>query len=279
MVYNSSSPVVGGQRLSTEFAAFDSYTSIGAFKSYQLAMSWWKLLRLHPRPQPAKIDMGPKPLEKLMERVETTPDRPVPFGYKMSWLTIRSEDAMAVCEALDMENLQPANWQSGFIAAYGGHSFLSPPIDGWVFLVGHELPELGHPPHDRAWSAMLEGLSREFGMVQYFATHRVSGFDAWACYKNGKEQRAFAYCDEVLVNRGELTLSELELDYDFLDPDFSEEDCEPEPGVPNTYYPNEDRTMEVAGKWSLNPMSLNQIDTQPGVGWIGNLTWTFRLKK
>ena len=242
-------------------------------------MSWWKFFRPKQKPKPTGGDLGPKPIETLMEQVDATPDRPIPFGYKMSWLAVRSSDSGSVCDALEIDNLQPANWKAGYIAAYNGHSFISPPVNGWVLLVGHELPELGHPPHERRWTSLMASLSKKFGVAQYFATHRVSGLDAWACYQGGHEVRAFAYCDEVLVNRGEVTAGELELDYDYLDPSFSVEVSELERGVPNTFVPDEEHTMEVAGRWSVNPQSLDQLDTQPGVGWIGNLGWKSKSER
>jgi hypothetical protein len=41
------------------------------------------------------------------------PVRPVAFGYKMSWITVRSEMIQEVVESLRLLHARPANWQEG----------------------------------------------------------------------------------------------------------------------------------------------------------------------
>jgi hypothetical protein len=223
-------------------------------------------------PSARRVDpLAPKPLDELFDKVDTTPDKPVNFGYKMLWLAIKTADSQAVIDSLDIENVQPANWRTGFIAAYNDHAFISPPVNGWVFVFSLELPEPGERSAQK-WSSLLSQLSRKLGEVQYFGTHRIVGFHAWARFVNGEEVRAFAYLGEsgeTLANRGEITTSERELAYPYLTRSPDEEESEEDFEYGNC--PDEDHVLEVASKWSINPNALEQLNLAPGVGWIGNL--------
>ena len=224
---------------------------------------WW--LSTSPTRTTSPVDVfAPKPLGEI----NTEPERPIGFGYKNSWLAIRTTDADEVLEALSITNAQRSNWSSGLDAAYKGHTFVSPAIDGWVLVVSHEMPELGHPAQADLWSSMMTALSKRFDDVQYFGTHRVSEFHAWSRFRRGVEHRAFAFADyETMINRGTKTDGELELGYDYsMDP--SEEDWD----AGNVCFPNEEHVMEIASKWSLDPCKLGELELPAGTGWIGNLS-------
>ena len=49
------------------------------------------------RKSPAKDWLAPKPLKQ----VDTTPDKPMAFGYKMNWLAIRADNSQNVIESPD----------------------------------------------------------------------------------------------------------------------------------------------------------------------------------
>ncbi|QDT43744.1 hypothetical protein Pan241w_38480 [Gimesia alba] len=217
--------------------------------------------------------LAPQPLETLFEKIDTTPDSPIGFGYKMSWLAIKSTNANAVLEAIDIENLQPANWETGNVAAYHGHAFVSPPVNGWVLVASNHLPGLGSETEPDHLTQLLSSLSLKFGEVQYFSTHRVVGYHAWGRFANGTETRAFAYLGErgeILADRGESD-SEAELGYKYFDPDSPDADSDSYWEREDLCYPDEEHVMEVAGQWSVNPTTLEDLDLPPSVGWIGNL--------
>lgn len=202
-------------------------------------------------------------------KIDETPDSPSSFGYKMSWLAIRTESPKQVVDLLPIDSRQRANWRSGIASAYNGRTFVSPPVDGWVFVVSHRLPQLGSDVDPNAWSRLMQSLAACFDDVQYFGTHRVVEFHAWARFLNGKEQRAYAYLGErgeMLVNRGEQTAGEREPGYEFSDESLSELD---ESELENVSIPDEDDVMEVAGKWSINPLTLDDRQSPVGVGWVG----------
>ena len=103
--------------------------------------------------------------------------------------------------------------------AYNGSVFVSPPVNGWVFVVSSKLPELGGESDTNGWTTLLSGLAHKFDDVQYFGTHRVVEYHAWARFTSGKEIGAFAFLGEraeTLADRGEKTVGERELGYKYL---------------------------------------------------------------
>src|SRR5690348_11756406 len=72
---------------------------------------------------------------------DQTPDKPRSFGYKVSWFAVKASDADSVLDAIEFEEARPASWASGLAAAYASQRsdpwvFTSPPVSGWVFVVG-----------------------------------------------------------------------------------------------------------------------------------------------
>jgi hypothetical protein len=155
-----------------------------------------------------------------MPSFRQTPDKPQPFGFKISWFAVKASDTASVLDALEFGEATPANWASGIAAAYSfGASrsdpwvFASPPVKGWVLIVGFWLPypasiepqlEFG-----RKFDVLFFRLIKQFEDVQFFGSYRVVGFAAWARALKGKPVRTFAYADgEVFANVGEQTPEE-----------------------------------------------------------------------
>src|SRR5262249_23606728 len=67
------------------------------------------------------------------------------------------------------------------------------------------------------WAPFLQDLSKKLGHVQYFGTHRVSSYVAWAKAERGHIIRAYGWADETPVNLGARTAAEGELGFDCLD--------------------------------------------------------------
>lgn len=225
-------------------------------------------------PHTEEEHLAPKPLETLFETIDATPDAPVGFGYKMAWLAIKSSDARAVLDLLALENIQPANWKTGTIAAYHGHVFVSPPIHGWVLVACYQLPELNDQSEVDKLTPLMSKLSETFGEAQYFGTHRVVEYHAWARYVDGKEVRAFSYLGErgeILADHGEKSAAELELGYTYFDPACPEANSDAYWEREDLCYPDEEHVMEIAGLWSVNPSHLEEEKLPASAGWIGNL--------
>jgi len=151
-------------------------------------------------------------LGTAMPSFDRTPDKPQSFGYKVLWFAVRASDPASVLDALEFGPGTQANWASGLSAAYDygtEWAFVSPPVDGWVFVVGGSLPQpfALNPPlfkvqHEigRRFDVLLSRLMKKFDDVQYFGTHRVVSLGAWARALNGKPVRIFAFAAAGLLN-------------------------------------------------------------------------------
>lgn len=203
--------------------------------------------------------------------IESIPDTPIPFGYKNSWLAIRADESEAVIAALPVERFEPANWRTGIAAAYGNGAFVSPPIDGWVLVVSSEIPGLGTDSDPAGWGRALSPVAARFSELQYFTTHRVVDYHAWARFEQGELSRAYAWLGEqgeVLEDFGNPTDEEIELGFEA----HPSQDDEEEGWRSETYRePRESDVMYLAGLWSLDPSDLDQR-TQSGLGWYSEET-------
>ena len=135
---------------------------------------------------------------------DATPDRPAPFGLKMAWLAIRTRDTARVIDVLGLVNPRPCNWSSGIGTVYDdqlseNHVFVSPPVNGWTFVVGLSVPyPVGRRFVDKC-TPMLLRLGAEFIEVQYFFSYPPIDFFAWARIIHGRLVRAFAIGDEGTI--------------------------------------------------------------------------------
>lgn len=175
---------------------------------------------------------------------QEVPEEPSPFGYKLSWLAVRSEDPEAVLQALGGAQVRRADWNAGVAAAYAGERFLAS-CRGWVVL-------LGGAEEDQA-----RRLAAAFGTAEYFATHRVTEHHAWARYDGGRCTRSYAYDGErgaVLRDEGPLTAEEIALGFGALPRQGGEAYERP---------PTERDVLDIAAAWGPDPQ-----DPEGGSGWI-----------
>lgn len=240
---------------------------------------------------------------------DVTPDKPQSFAYKINWFAVRAPDQASVLEALELGPGKPVNWASGLEAAYGypAHrgkdrwAFVSPPVNGWVFVVGSSLPyPVMHTPDRHGgignkFDTLFSRLSSRFSEVQFFGSYRVVGFVAWARAHEGKPVRVFAFGDgDVYANIGAQSPEEAALglpDLSDLPPSVASErifEAADGPrltrGAPvfgeyindgilttlryqrSSPIPDEEDVLEVAARWSLNPKLLGDLDYPPGLG-------------
>jgi len=190
--------------------------------------------------------------------VGSKPDKPVPFGCKIAWLAIRSESPREVADALGLVKIRDSSWSDGLQAAGRGDVFVSPPVHGWVLAVSTSLPDAGDERSTDRCTPLLARLGKRFPDVQYFATHRVVEYHAWARVKNGAVDRQFAYLGErgeVSWNSGPQTPEEVRLGFKF----------NPEKGP----YPDEEDVLHLAEAWSVNPGKLDALGLPPSLGLAG----------
>jgi len=220
---------------------------------------------------------GPVPLE-----LDATPDKPIGFGYKNAWLAIKTDESSAVARTLGLSELEPANWESGLHTSYSRyetHVFVTPPVEGWVFVVGIALPDAGDSERPDRCTPVLESLGQAYDSVYYFGTHRIVEFHAWVQVKDGSVSRAYAYLGErgeTIWDRGEKTAEENRLGFNF----FADE---PPRGQGEKYWdrkdlrsPNEEDVINIAEEWTLNPLSIDSMDLPESVGLVGRVPSTWK---
>jgi hypothetical protein len=240
-----------------------------------------------------------------MPSFDQTPDKPESFGFKVSWFAVKATDPAAVIEALEFGKATPANWASGLAAAYGGAQssdawvFASPPLSGWVLVVGSSLPYPTNETHNdigRRFDVLFSRLMKRFDDAQFFGSHRVVDFVTWGRALNGKPERIFGWTGSegaVLANVGEQTLEEAKLKFadlsglspsDATDKIFAiEEEKEAEldklvaSGLSRRDaltrvrqsgrggFPDETDVIELAALWSIDPTMLDDQE-HPGLG-------------
>ncbi|MEX2188933.1 MAG: hypothetical protein WD875_19145 [Pirellulales bacterium] len=198
--------------------------------------------------------------------LDATPDRPQFFGYKTSWIAVRSGNAEDIVRVFVDAEVFRANWASGNEAARQGLEFVTPVVDGWVFIIAPwGTIATGDDPF-----VFAEELSRQFGESQYFHTHRIVDAHAWYLFRNGQELRGYEYLGEsgsTDRNHGERTPGEIALGYQYFDESSPEASSEEYWERDDLTSPSEDHVMEVAGKWSIDPRTLDERE-EVSCGWV-----------
>lgn len=213
-----------------------------------------------------------------------TADAPTPFGYRMAWLAIRTRDTTAVMDALGLGAGQPCNWNTGIGTVYHPvlgerHVFVSPPVNGWTFVVGLPLPQpMGRSFADKAMPLLVE-LGSRFVEVQYFAAYPPVDFFAWARIVDGRFVRAFAIGDDGIIwSRGKTTREERALGLKLFEL-RGVRDRRGDAGGPIILYPTEDHVMQVARKWSLDPTRLGAASAPAAMGLIARAPAAWRVER
>jgi len=235
------------------------------------------LRNLFGRP-PQKRTMPKEPPRTVA--LETQPDLPEDFGFKMNWFAVNTSDVDAVIERLGFGKGQVANWRSGIRAAYSSRvlgydkdlAFITPPIHGWILIAGAALPYPVMHTADRhegigdAFDVLFSRLSTAFSDVQFFGSYRGVGFVAWARRQTREPDRVFAFGDgDVYANVGKQTADEMLLGLPNLNdlPLAQATERMFEDEVP---FPDEDAPLLLAGRWSVNPGKLEEMALSPGCG-------------
>jgi hypothetical protein len=205
---------------------------------------------------------------------ETSPDLPCAFGYRMAWLAVRSRDARRVVEALGLTAVEPANWRTGVGVVYDPELaerrvFVSPPVNGWVFVVGMALPKAAGSGFADALTPLLTGLGQSFVEVQYYATAPDRDFHGWARLIDGTLVRAFAVSGEdIVLNTGRTTKDERALGLKLFELK-GVKGRRGDTGGELILHPTEAHVMRLAGKWSIDPTTLGPQSGSPSLGTVG----------
>ncbi|MBX9926893.1 MAG: hypothetical protein K2Y05_11085 [Hyphomicrobiaceae bacterium] len=204
-------------------------------------------------------------LPRLMERkvvFEAAPDAPCPFGPDMAWLALKTDQPLDVVQLLGLEQPTPSNWNCGIGTVYDGtlghgRVFVSPPHEGWVFVVGAALPLPQGSGFVDKYTGLHQGLAERFPDVQAFAAFPDIDLFAWARINGGKFVRSFAVSDAgIVISRGKPTREERALGlklYELRGVKGRKGDA----GGELLMHPTTEHVMRLAGTWSLNPTVLS----------------------
>lgn len=190
------------------------------------------------------------------------------FNLPARWLAIRSGNPQLVQAALGLNNPTPCSWEEGLSAAHEQKLFISPPIRGWVLVMGSNLPE-PNDDVDRCFRFIVE-LSRKLGQVQFFSLNRAVNHHAWVNAEQGVIHRAYAWSGRTLWNQGPLTRAEIELVmkcYAYGEGEERVDYGRPDPAVLNT-----ERLPLLASRWSLDPTSIDARMLKENQGIAGRLS-------
>lgn len=206
---------------------------------------------------------------------DKNPDPPAAFGFRMAWLAIRTNDTAHVAQVLRLEPIEKSNWRTGIGTVYDerlgeGRLYLTPPVNGWTFVVGLSLPQpLGRHFVDKCTTMLLD-LAGAFPEAQYYLCYPPIDFFAWARLHDGKLVRAFAIGDEGIIwNKGKPTRDERGLGLR-LGEVRGVRSRKGDVGPPLQIYPTEQHVMHLASCWSLDPTTLaaGKADPDGGIGYI-----------
>jgi len=184
------------------------------------------------------------------------------------WLAVRTTNPQTVQSALGLLKARPCSWEEGLSAAHEQKLFISPPVDGWILVVGSSLPEPARDV-DKCFH-FIRALSQKLGLVQFFSLNRNLQHHAWVQADQGHIQRAYAWADKTLWNQGRMTKAEAELRlkcYDYGDSAERTYFAEADPPAFNT-----ERVSLLAARWSVDPTSVGARVPKQTQGIAGELS-------
>ena len=222
----------------------------------------------------AGVYFAPRLSRQLFVQPRVDADLPCAFGYKMAWLAVKTRDTARLIETLKLEDAHSANWSVGIGTVYNERIglrrvFVTPPIDGWSFVVGLSLPHPMGDAYEDKCMPLINELSREFGSAQYFVSYPKLEFFGWASLYSGQLRRAFACGEEgVIWNKGSVTPDERAIGIEL----FSIREAFNAARGRNDFRPpqlSEAHVLEIARRWSLDPTRLElRGDLEKGIGYV-----------
>jgi hypothetical protein len=207
-----------------------------------LVVRWRKK---NPQIYPGKIHHSDRPWFLL-------PGRNNGLHRPSSWLAIRSRNLSAVQAALGISNPRPCTWTDALTGEQ--RLFVAPPINGWILVIGSELPDPAEDV-DICFRFLLD-LSLKLGQVQFFNANPAWDYHAWVRIEAGRVMRAYAWAGRTLWNQGIKTPAELALglkSFHYLEAPESLSYRQLDIISANT-----DKVPLLAARWSLDPASVDE---------------------
>jgi hypothetical protein len=189
-----------------------------------------------------------------------------PGDYPCRWLAIKHRHPGAVLEALQITKATPCSWEEGLARTFDRKLFLSPPINGWILVLGTALPD---PAADiDVCFRFLTHLSRKLGHVQFYNMNRARNHHAWAMLEKGEVVRAYAWDGQTLWNEGPVSAAEINLElacYEYGETPRARRD------KLNPVAANTEKVPQLAARWGVDPAALSRCLTDERAGLTGEL--------
>jgi hypothetical protein len=174
------------------------------------------------------------------------------FEAPSRWLAVRSQNPRAIQEALGLQHARDCTWSDAIGAPFEPRLFISPPVDGWILVIGCDLPD---PADDiDECFKFLCALSEKLGEVQFYSRHRAVSHHGWARLSGGKVVRAYAWAGETLWNQGPITDAERELKLRCLV--YMQSSNVLGLAERELLALNTERVVRLAARWSVDPTSV-----------------------
>lgn len=211
------------------------------------------------------------------------PDAPRSFGHDVCWLAIRTEHTVSVVEHLQLVSPRLENWSKGLKTVADPRCgdtqvFVSPPVQGWTFVIGLALPQPMGAHFDDKVTPLLAHLKRAFPDVQYYLNYPLFDYFSWQRCRDGRFVRVFAATDEgVVANKGAPTAEERALGLKLFEL-RGVRDRRGDAGGELLLHPTEEHVLMLAGAWSLDPTRLEAAVLAEGVGYIGTVPASWKVR-
>lgn len=193
---------------------------------------------------------------------------PFVFERPNRWLAIKCSTLDRVQAALGVHNPTPCPLSEGFSRLSDRKLFISPAIKGWILVVGNSLPDPADDI-DKLYRFLMR-IADDLGSVQFFCADRVLNHHAWVRIENNRVYRAYAWAGETLWNQGDATAAERALDLKCFS--YGEAPL-PFPFTGrDSLITNTDKVIQLAARWSVDPLAVNNQALQADLGITGDLS-------
>jgi hypothetical protein len=212
-----------------------------------------------------KNESRPPRKPAYVEPAQHSPFRPALYVQPSRWLAIRGTNPRVIQEALGLHHTTPCSWEEGLVEAQEHKLFVSPPVAGWILVIGSNLPE-PEDDVDKLYHFLMR-VSRKLGHVQYFHFNRACHHHAWAMVEQGRVFRAYAWAGEALWNQGQITGAERQLSIQCIEYGTNLDFAHREMLQANT-----EKVPMLASRWSVDPNSIDESQLKMHQGIAGELS-------
>jgi hypothetical protein len=175
------------------------------------------------------------------------------FDAPTRWLAVRTQNPLLVQHVLGLQNARMCTWNDFLGNSSEPRLFISPPVRGWVLVMGCDLPD---PSEDIDQCFLfLSRLSQQLGEVQFFSRNRAVSHHGWAKLSGGKVVRAYMWAGETLWDQGAVTEAERELKLRCLT--YTESSEALGFGEREVLMLNTEKVVRLASDWSLDPTAID----------------------